>query len=243
MSTKTVPTPDASPKAAARWEDFIDVFFSPSELFRRRANDNWWVPIIVLSVLSLIVYYAFLPVNRVIMETAMMSNPQLTEEQRAQVGNMSGAIGLIWGIVVPITMAVMVLLVGFFAWLAGKMTSINLTFRCALMVTAFIGMLTFVQQLVAYLLFSLKVRSGAELDVIRDGSFGILRFIDRTDMNVALVGLLSRIDLFALWQLAWFALAFIAAAKAPKAGAWITAAIVWLAGALPFMLQALGSRA
>jgi hypothetical protein len=238
----TIPNQDAPARTASRWEDFIDVFFSPSELFRRRANDSWTVPIIVLCVVSIVLYFAFLPVQRVIQEAAMLNNPNMSPQQLEAARNMGPAMQVISGIVIPIFVLVFTLLFGFIAWIAGKITSIDLPFKRALTITAFVSFLTIIQQLVAGVLMSLKLRSGAELDAVKDASFGVLRFMQTSELSAGMVGLLSRIDIFAFWQFAWFAIAFMAAAKASRGNAIIAAAVLWLTGALPFMLQAMSTR-
>ncbi len=239
MSTETaVQPPPSSAAPASRWEDFVDVFLSPSELFRRRASDSWTVPLIVLSVLGVALYYGFLPVNKVMTEVAMTSNPNMTPEQRQAALGMARTFQLLGGIFVPIFMVVMILIAAFISWLAGKATSIDLPFKRALTINTFIGFLTLVQQLVTGVLLSLKLRSGAELDPIKDASFGVLRFLQPADMNQAVVALVGRIDLFAFWQFAWIGIALIAACKAPRGAAWTAAAILWLAGSLPMLIRA-----
>src|SRR5262245_12379352 len=47
----SVQAPESAPKKASRWEDFVDIFMSPSQLFRRRADDSWTMPILVVCLL------------------------------------------------------------------------------------------------------------------------------------------------------------------------------------------------
>src|SRR5438552_17743890 len=47
-STAT-PAPPAT-KPASFWEDLIDIFVQPADVFRRRENASYWPPLIVLSV-------------------------------------------------------------------------------------------------------------------------------------------------------------------------------------------------
>src|SRR5512140_875063 len=63
--------PSEAPKSASLWEDLVDVFISPAELYRRRAHDSWVKPWIVVSVISAALYYVFLPATKAIAAAAM----------------------------------------------------------------------------------------------------------------------------------------------------------------------------
>ena len=40
MTTETDNAVATSPEKASRWEDFIDIIFSPGQVFDRRANES-----------------------------------------------------------------------------------------------------------------------------------------------------------------------------------------------------------
>ena len=42
---------------AAIWEDFIDIFYAPSQVFARREHGNFWVPLIVVTLLAGVLFY------------------------------------------------------------------------------------------------------------------------------------------------------------------------------------------
>jgi hypothetical protein len=238
----SVKAPESAPKAASRWEDFVDIFFSPGELFQRRANDKWWIPIMVLTLGSLALFIAFSPVSRAMQETAMLNNPDVRPEAVEAMRNM-GSLFLVFGALAVVFFAfVFTLVTAFVGWLTAKITSIELPFRRALTITTYVGFLGLVQQAAIGIVMSLKLRSGAELDAIKDSSFGVLRFLDSSSMSSGVIAVLSRVDIFALWIFAWYAIAFVAASKAPRGAALITAAVLWLFGALPYLFQAIGTR-
>ena len=58
---------EQAPQVEARktplWEDVIDIFVSPAELFRRRAQDGWVKPWLVLSVVFVALAFVFLGPN------------------------------------------------------------------------------------------------------------------------------------------------------------------------------------
>ena len=42
----------AQPEKASVWEDFIDIFYMPASVFARRASGPFWVPFLVVAILS-----------------------------------------------------------------------------------------------------------------------------------------------------------------------------------------------
>ena len=54
MATQAAPV-DA-PRAAI-WEDFIDIFYAPSSVFRRRENGNFFIPLAVITILCGALFY------------------------------------------------------------------------------------------------------------------------------------------------------------------------------------------
>ncbi|MEX2283090.1 MAG: YIP1 family protein [Gemmatimonadota bacterium] len=228
------PTTEAPVEKAARWEDFIDIWFSPRQLFARRANDSWAVPMLVIALISLALAFAFRPVQQA-MQQAAMAERGMTEEQLAAARNVGGVIGIIGIIFAPIGMTVAVLVASLFTWIAAKIASIDVPLRRALMITTFVTFVTVLQQAIGGVLMSLKLSKGQEIDIVKDNSFGILRFMQPSEINDIVVALLSRIDIFAIWTMVLYAIAFMAAAKAPKGAAWTAAIIIWVIGGL-FML-------
>jgi hypothetical protein len=70
---------EAAPEKASRWEDYVDVFLSPVDLFRRRAADRVAPPLITLLILAVLVYLAMMPANAMMMRAAMMDNPEVAD--------------------------------------------------------------------------------------------------------------------------------------------------------------------
>jgi hypothetical protein len=236
MSTDTVTQqPAPATEKASRWEDFVDIFFSPTALFRRRANDSWVWPLIVLAALSTILYFAFPSVNRAFSE-AQMASRNMTPEQQAAAQRMGGTFMIIGGLFVPIVMALIILIGAAILWLGAKLTGILLTFRQSLMINAYVGLLTILQQLIVSVISMFKVNRGEALDPFKDRATSIIRFIDTSQMPDVLVALLSRIDIFAFWALIWTAIALIAVSNAPKGRAYAAATFVWFVAVIPALI-------
>ena len=47
----------APAKPASRWEDFIDIFYAPSAVFRRRENGNFFIPLAVITIVCGVLFY------------------------------------------------------------------------------------------------------------------------------------------------------------------------------------------
>jgi len=238
-STVTTQEQPPATEKASRWEDFIDVFISPAELFRRRANDSWTIPVIVLAVASLVVYFGFMSVNRAFMNATMAQavaeNPQAAAGMERMVG-MQSTIG---GIFLPIGMVIGVMIAALFIWFACKIMSIELRYRQALTISAFVGFLMVLQMLVVSIVAMFKVNRGEALDPISDRSTGILYFMEPAEMNAAVIALLSRVDVFAIWTAIITAIALIAVTNAPRNRAYVAAALVWFIGAVPMLIPAM----
>jgi hypothetical protein len=54
MATQGAPV---ATQSAAIWEDFIDIFYAPSAVFRRRENGNVFIPLAVITILCGVIFY------------------------------------------------------------------------------------------------------------------------------------------------------------------------------------------
>ena len=135
-------------------------------------------------------------------------------------------------------MFVAILMMAVFTWLAAKVASVALSFKQSLVINTWVAFLVAVQTLIVSLLALMKVNRGEALDGIKDRSLGVLRFMDTANTPGWMIGLLSRIDLIAIWMLIVTAVAVAAMTKTSKGNAYVVAGIVWLLGALPMMLAA-----
>jgi hypothetical protein len=68
-------------------------------------------------------------------------------------------------------------------------------------------------------------------------SLGVGRFFDPDTTSPALLAFLGRIDVFTIWVTVLLAIGLAVTGKIPRARAAVAAAIVWLLGALPLLLQ------
>jgi hypothetical protein len=233
----TTDTEVVAPQAekASRWEDFIDIVFSPAQVFARRGNEGWLKPFLILAVINVALYYLLLPVTGPTIEAAMRENapPNVTPAQLQQGAQMM-KIGM--GVIAPIMYLIMVLGTGVALKFVAALFDGKPTWRQSFAITTHAHFITVIQGLVAaasiFVIDMLgKPASG------KNASFGLLRFMDIGNDPV-MRALLGRTDLFAIWIAALFGVGLIVVAKMEKSKAFITAAIVWALIALPSLAMA-----
>ena len=229
-------------KSAARWEDFIDIFYAPASVFQRRINSGFAIPMIVVTILIGAIFFANKGVMQPVMDgefsrataAAMKKNPNLTAEQMNQfrgMGEKFGAIFLIVGL--PVTMFV----VGLISWFIGKIFDAKQTLGDAIMVASFAYVPKIVESIVngvqGLLLDPANLTSHYQL------TLGVGRFLDPDTSSPMMLAILGRVDLFTLWVTLLIAIGLSVTGKIPRSKAYIAAALVWVVGAIPPVLGAL----
>jgi len=231
------------PKASL-WEDFIDIFTSPSAVFRRREGTGFGLQLLVLTVLFAIIVIGTksLVMPAIDADIArqgakiMHSHPEITAEQLQKQQSMGETFGPIFVVIVlPITAIV----VGFVLWLVGKIFDSKQSPSTAIMVAtyAFFPKLlaALAGALIAYLSNPERINGMTRLSV------GLGALLDPDKASPLLLALLVRVDVFTIWVTVLLAIGLQVTGKIPKAQAYAAAAIVWLIGALPGVIGAMQS--
>jgi len=237
-STEHEPAAPTPPKASLV-EDFVDIFVSPREVFARRATSGF-VPVMV--VLTLLLGGLFL-VNRGTMEgimdaeyaramaQAMKQNPTMTQQQ-LDMGRKISGYAMSFGAFVGIPIAM--LIVGFAAWLTGKILGAQLTYGAATMIATYSFMPRVIEALSIAIQGMLMDTSG--LTGKYQLSLGVGRFLDPT-MSPGLLGVIGRLDIFTLWVTVLLAIGMAVVAKLPREKAVAAGVLMWLFGAIPSLWQ------
>ena len=237
-------TPAPATKPAAWWEDFVDIFYAPSDVFARRASSGFGLPMLVVTVLVSLLAVANSGVLQPIMDAeftrgaaaAMRQNPQVTAEMMEKSRGFTDVIGKYGAIFfVPVG----IFLTGLFLWLCGKFVDAKEALSAAIMVAAY----SFVPRVLEGVLAGVQ---GLLLDPESlDGRFrlshGLGRFFDPDTASPMLLAMIGRIDVFTIWITVLLAIGLSVTGKIPRSRAAIAAALVWLAGALPQLFGALRS--
>lgn len=241
MATQAAPV--AAPHAAI-WEDFIDIFYTPSSVFRRRENGNVFIPIAVITLVCGVLFYlnsgALQPMFDAEfdrgMAMAVRQNPNLPPEA---VENMRGFASRMQMVMIFIFIPIAMLGVGATTWLSGKLVDAKQTFRAALIVGAYAysprildGVLQGIQALFL---------DPAQLDGRFRLTLGPGRFLDPDAVSPLLLAIVGRLDLITIWITVLVAIGLCVTGRIPLLRAAIAAAIVWLVGGLPLIIPALRS--
>lgn len=225
------------------WEDFIDIFHAPSQVFARREHGSVWIPIAVVTVLVAAFFILNGGAYESIMEAEMRRSiaaagpnaPQVTPEMLENARGMTTwmtRISLIVGL--PITM----LLVGVTLWLVGKFVDAKQTMHAALIVAAY----AYVPKVLEAVLVSVQalLMDTSSLTGRFQLSWGLGRFLDPETTSPLLLAIAGRVDVFTIWVTVLLAIGLSVTGRIPRARAAVAAAIVWVIGALPGVIPAIG---
>ena len=239
MATQAAPV--VAPRAAI-WEDFVDIFYAPSSVFRRRESGSFLIPMTVVTILCSVMFYlssgALQPMfdaefDRQ-MAIAMRQNPNVPAEAVETMRSFAMRLQQV-GMFLFMPLAMFGIAIA--TWLAAKLVDAKQTLRAAAVVAAYAyaprildGVLHAVQALFL---------DPSQLDGRFRLSLGIGRFLDPDTVSPLLLAVLGRVDLITIWITVLVAIGVSVTGRIPLARAAIAAAIVWVAGGLPLILGAL----
>ena len=224
---------DATP---SRWDDYLDVFVSPSRLFERRSDGKFGQAMLVFVIAATGIYFATRTAMQPIMDAeftrGMAANPNLTPEQMETARKFAGIAASIFSVV---GWPIMILLVGAVICLAVMLVGKRLTYSQGATIATFAMFPRLVDSVVSAVQALLMDESS--LNSRFKVSLGVGRFLD-PDSGV-LIALAGRLDLFTLWITILIGIGIKVMTKATTGQAVAAAAFVWLVGAFPALLGAL----
>jgi hypothetical protein len=238
----SVSTPAPAQAKASIWEDFLDIFYEPAQVFARRMDGKFGLALLVLVVLSALLMYASMqalePAYTGELERGMAAaaeqNPNMTAEQMEAGRGIGRIMMMVTGLImVPI----IVLLTGIALWLVGKLFDSTQTLAQGIMVATYANFPRFV---LGSLLMTLQgfLLDLSSADRLYDVTFSAARFAPEGSSELSLA-LLSRLDLFVIWATILLGIGLHVTGKIPKGKAMMAAVIVWVIGSLPVVLGAL----
>lgn len=233
MDTVTDPTVEApQQESASVWEDFIDIFYTPSTVFARREDGRFVPALIILAILMTLLFYASQAVLADAMQAEFaraMEGQQMDAEQMATMQRMSGIIGTVGFL---ITFPIGVLITGAAIWLAGKLFGSVATFAAAAMVATYAQTPKVLQQLAA--IIQGMVMEPAES--LYHVTLSPARFADPETTSETVMALLGRADVFVLWSVILVGIGLHVVGRIPRGQAFVVAGIVWVLGTLPLLV-------
>lgn len=239
MATQAAPA--AAPPAAI-WEDFIDIFYAPASVFRRREHANFFIPLTVITIVCGVLFYlnsgALQPMFDAEFDRGMAiarrQNPNMPAEA---IETMRAFASRMQMVAVFIFLPIAMFGIGVTTGLAGKLVDAKQTFNAALVVGAY----AYAPRIIDAVLQGLQglFLDPAQLDGRFRLSLGIGRFLDPDTTSPLLLAVLGRVDLITIWITVLIAIGLCVTGRIPLRKAAIAAAIVWLLGGLPLILSAL----
>jgi hypothetical protein len=223
-------------------DDYMDVFIAPTELFRRRTDGRFGQALVVLVVLIAVLYFATRTAMEPIMDAEWQrgmaamakSNPSMTAEQMESGRKMAGTFGAVF--IIGGT-PIMVLLLGVAVWVATRIVGGAISYAQGATIATF-AMFPKLLDSVSGALQALFMDEQS-LNSRYSVSLGVGRFLDPDTTSATLLALVGRIDIFTIWTTVLVALGIKVMAKTNTGQAAAGAAIVWIVGGLPMILQAL----
>jgi hypothetical protein len=234
-TTTDAPSTEAPPSL---WEDFIDIFYAPREVFARRRNAGFGIVLLILTLLLTVLFFASQgPLGDAMaaefrrgMERSGATAPQMTPEQAAnaqRMGAIFGTLGML--IAFPIGVA----LIGLAVWALGKAVGSVATAGMSILIVTYAAFPK-VPQMVSGLVQGLLFRP----DTLAGTLLGPGRFLDPDTASPLLMALLMRVDVFYVWSTVLIAIGLQVIGKVPAAQAYLVAIAVWFVGALPAVVGA-----
>ena len=239
-SNVAVSTPSAS-----LWEDFVDIFFNPGAVFRRRERGSWIIPLLIITIAAAVIALASRGALQPVMDAeferaadAMRKNPQVTEDMIAKTRGFF-EFSRTWGPIIFTPIAIIV--VGFMTWLVAKLVDSRQTLNAAMVVAAY----AFVPRVVQGIANAIQglVMSPDQLNSLVKLSFSPARFVDPDTASPVLVQILNRFDLFTIWVTVLLAIGVYVTGRVSKERAAIAGFLFWIIGGLPAILGALRQAA
>jgi hypothetical protein len=218
-----------APERAALWEDFLEIFIKPADVFERRKASGFVIPLVVLTVLFAVLWFglkgAFQPMmdaeNARAIARVMAKNPQITEEMIAGNRAMGEKLG---PLMVMIGVPIAVLFIGLFTWGAGKLVG------AATMIATY----SYFPRLLELLVSGAQVLLLPEEQITGRASvsLGAARALDPDTASTTLMAVLMRVDVFTLWVTFLLAVGLRVVGKVPMSKALVAAGVVWVLGGL-----------
>jgi hypothetical protein len=233
MADEQVVTAEAEQaERTSRWEDYIDVFVSPAELYRRRAQDRVGPPLVTLLLLGVFFYFVMLPANRIIMQASIVANPEAAQALE----RMGTLLQILGSIFVPVTYLFVIASAAAVLLIVGRVLEIPTEFSRTMLVATYAAFTYLLAQVAGGV--AVLLHGDTALDLIRHVSFGPLRFVGHPEMNPVISAVLRRFELFTLWQTVLWGVGLAVIYRVSRIQAAATAGITWLLLALPAIVMA-----
>ncbi len=248
MDSMNAPSPEPAPtpvEKASVWEDFLDIFYAPSKVFARRANGNFWIPLLVVTILIAALAFANRNIMRPMFDAefarnaaaTLKANPNITQAQIDRGKDFAFKISQYGSVVI---VPIVILFIALVTWIVARFVDAKLSWNAALVVVCYATIPRVVQQIFISIqaLFVDPTSMTSRFTI----GLGPGRYANIDTLNPVLAGLYDRLDLFVLWGLLLITIGVATIGKLSKARAWAFGIGMWVLTALPTFLGVLRQR-
>jgi Yip1 domain len=231
----------AAPQKASFWEDLVDIFFSPANVFRRNEGKSVWPPLLFVSLAIGVIFFATFNQLEPLFDAEFTrgmakqaaTNPNITPEVVAKMRGVTESVTR-YGLAVIMFFTMLVL--GAVSWLVGKLVGSAQTFHSALVVAAW----AFMPRVIGSVIGGVQglLMDPASLTGQLSISLSPARFFAPDQPNPIAYQFLGRLDLITIWVTVLLAIGLYVTGRVSKGRATVFGIIMWLIGALPALRQA-----
>jgi hypothetical protein len=235
---------DPAPAKAGLWEDFVDIFYTPSSVFARRSEGKFGLALLFLVIVGTVLFFVTKNAMQPIFDAeftrqtaaAMRKNPNITAEQMASMRNFSDMFG---PVIFAVILTISVFGTGLILWLVGKLFDAKESVGAAIMIATY----SEVPRIVQILTNAAQglIMAPEKLNAANSVGFNLARFMNPDTASPFIIALGARVDVFTIWVTVLLAIGLHIVGKVPKQQAYIAAALTWVIGALPALFGALRS--
>jgi Yip1 domain len=232
ISTES-PVTSAAPKAAA-WEDLLDIFYAPSQVFERRKTGEYWVLLALICVLSIGTYFLSQQLNDTIGEiefARVVKENKFTADQAAAAKAMGEKFQKFGMYLIPVFIAVGAWISGLVIWLFGRMMGGKINFAQG----TTIALLASMPEALERILIGAQAMFLDTTSIVHKYSFHLsaARFMD-ADTSKWVMKLAALADPFVLWGAVLLGIGAHVIGKMEKEKAAVLAIVITLIMALLF---------
>jgi hypothetical protein len=237
----TEATASPSPAKAGIWEDFIDIFYQPSQVFERRRDGNFGMALLALVILSGVLFLALKNGLAPVMDAEMAKaaaamaakNPQITADQIAAQQAMMEKFAVIGYV---LFMPIGIVIGGVLVWIVTKFVGAGMAFAASMMIVTY-SQFPRIAEMILNAIQGL-VLAPESITSRYSVQLGPARFMD-PHANPILLTVLGGLDLFTIWVTVLTAIGIKIVARVEMSKAATAAVIVWFLGLLIPLYQAL----
>jgi hypothetical protein len=223
------------------WEDFVDIFYTPRQVFERRKGAGFAVPLVVLILAIAVLYVVAKPVLQPMFDAEFARSTAIAMKQNPQ-----AAAGLEQGreffektqyFLVPFGTLLGVFAMAIVLWVVVKFFDLKLDFKSASLIATYSYFPRIVEQ-IAGLLQGFIMPSDM-LDSRYSVTLGLGRFFDPDTVSPVLLAVFGRIDVFTIWVTVLIGIGIAVICGTDRKKAVMVGVTMWVLGTLPQLLSAI----